>query len=218
MRVVLGVKTAPVVEALFQMARRGRERELLARIAAGDIEAVGELYARYAPMLFAIALRIVGERSAVEDILHDAFVLAMDRAGRGARERASVGAWLVSLVCKLSVQHVRRGSHRRPTGRRLARDRPSASEALAAIFDDGLQGERFRRAFDGLGAAQRRLLEIAFFEGLTYAEIARRENIRVATARSRAARALAVLRAALTLAPGQRSAARIPTAARKPRR
>ena len=55
---------------------------ILGRIRAGDLEAIGDLYDRYAAVLFPIALRIVRDRSEAEDVVHDAFVTVSDRAAQ----------------------------------------------------------------------------------------------------------------------------------------
>lgn len=176
--------------------------ELLRRIAGGDSLAVASLYDRHARMLMALSLRIVRDRSEAEDVVHDAFVVVGERAGQYVPERGAVGAWLVTLVRNLSIDRTRRRDCRGAIARDvLAHD----SEALAAAtpVDPERQAagsadrERVRRALAKLPDVQRATLETAFYEGLTYAEIAQREGVPLGTIKSRAARALAALREAL---------------------
>src|SRR5580693_6441874 len=82
------------------------EAVLVRRIAAGDGDAIAEIYDRYAPQLFPIAVRIVGDPAEAEDVLHDAFVVLSDRAGQYVEERGSVGVWLVTLVRNLSIDRM----------------------------------------------------------------------------------------------------------------
>jgi RNA polymerase sigma-70 factor, ECF subfamily len=174
------------------------DTELLRRIGAGDVEAIGELYDRYAPMLFPLALRIVRDRAEAEDVVHDAFVTVADRAGQYAAERGSVAAWVVTLVRNLSIDRTRRRDRRGSLTRDVLAHEPAEKVADPETLALGMTDrEKVRRALASLPEAQRTTLEIAFYEGLSYPEIAARENVPLGTIKSRAARALAALREAL---------------------
>jgi RNA polymerase sigma-70 factor (ECF subfamily) len=172
--------------------------DLLRRIAAGDAGAIAELYDRYAATLFPIALRIVRERSEAEDVVHDAFVTVSDRAAQYSPERGAVSAWLVTLVRNLSIDRTRRRDRRGALARDVLAHEPVAPvegpDSLLAVAGDRA---KIHRALAALPEAQRRTLEVAFFEGLTYPEIAARENVPLGTIKSRAARAILALREAL---------------------
>jgi RNA polymerase sigma-70 factor (ECF subfamily) len=172
--------------------------ELLALLSAGDVEAAGAIYDRYAPMLLALAVRIVHDRAEAEDIIHDAFVAMSDRAGQYAADRGTVVAWLVTLVRNLSIDRTRRRERRgtilKRVGGALAAAPVAGPEDL--LLDATLRS-RVRRALATLPEVQRITLEIAFFEGLSYPELAAREGVPLGTIKSRAARALASLREAL---------------------
>jgi RNA polymerase sigma-70 factor (ECF subfamily) len=174
------------------------DAELVRRIAAGDANAVGLLYDRYASTLLPVALRILRERAEAEDVLHDAFVAVSDRAGQYVPERGTVVAWLVTLVRNLSIDRTRRRDRRGTLARDVIAHEPAPStrtpETLTAA---AAQREQVRRALASLPEVQRATLEIAFFEGLSYPEIAERENVPLGTIKSRAARAIATLREAL---------------------
>jgi RNA polymerase sigma-70 factor (ECF subfamily) len=172
--------------------------ELLRLIAEGDVRAVGELYDRYSPTLFPIALRILRERSEAEDVLHDAFVAVSERASQYTAERGSVIAWLVTLVRNLSIDRTRRRERRGTLAREVLPHEPPASvRDPERLTSEASERERMRRALAKLPEAQRATLEVAFFEGLSYPEIAAREGVPLGTIKSRAARALAALREAL---------------------
>ncbi|HEY1697298.1 MAG TPA: sigma-70 family RNA polymerase sigma factor [Polyangiaceae bacterium] len=178
------------------------DADLLARIARGDAAAVAELYDRHASMLLGLALRIVRDRSEAEDVIHDAFVAVADRAGQYVPERGSVGAWLVTLVRNLSIDRTRRRDRRGAIARDVIAHDPEARAAATPpdpeeLLSGAVERERVRRALAQLPDVQRVTLEIAFYEGLTYAEIAEREGVPLGTIKSRAARALAALRDAL---------------------
>lgn len=180
------------------MADERADAALLGLIAGGDVRAVGELYDRHSPTLFPIALRIVRDRSEAEDVLHDAFVAVNERASQYAPERGSVIAWLVTLVRNLSIDRTRRRERRGMLARDLLPHEPPPSvRDPERLTSDAYEREKIRRALGALPEAQRHTLEIAFFEGLSYPEIAARENVPLGTIKSRAARALAALREAL---------------------
>jgi RNA polymerase sigma-70 factor (ECF subfamily) len=182
--------------------RAASDVELLRRIGAGDLIAVGALYDKYAPTMLGIALRILRDRAEAEDVVHDAFVIVGDRARQYAADRGSVAAWLVTLVRNLSIDRTRRRVRRGAIARDVlahesgvaAGDANADPEARALV---AAQRERVRRALAALPDVQRATLEIAFFEGLSYPEIAEREGVPLGTIKSRAARALAALREAL---------------------
>ncbi len=172
--------------------------QLLARLAAGDLTAAAALYDRYASTLLALSLRIVRDQAEAEDVVHDAFVTVQDRAGQYSVARGSVIAWLVTLVRNLSIDRVRRRERRRGILGRAASEEPADPlRGADVLLSDSSVHASVRRALARLPDVQRQTLEIAFFEGLSYPEIAEREGVALGTIKSRAARALASLREAL---------------------
>ncbi len=171
---------------------------ILLRIAAGDVAPVGLLYDRYASTLLPVALRILRDRSEAEDVLHDAFVAVSDRAGQYVPERGTVVAWLVTLVRNLSIDRTRRRDRRGTLARDVIAHEPAPStRSPETQTADAAERAQIRRALASLPDVQRETLEVAFFEGLSYPEIAERENVPLGTIKSRAARAIASLRDAL---------------------
>lgn len=189
------------------------DADIMTRVAAGDREAIGILYDRYGATLLPIALRIVGNRADAEDVLHDAFVTLPARAKHYSAERGSFGAWLVILVRNLSIDRTRRRGvrlavqsrqahethppHAPHVSRGVPPDPPDASTDPEASLLLARRQEQIRRALASLPEAQRSTLQTAFFEGLSYPEISARDGVSLGTVKSRAARALAALRAAL---------------------
>ena len=107
-------------------------------------------------------------------------------------------SWLVATVRNLALDRTRRRTHRAQIVDEELRYEPAEPtldpEALSSIAHE--RGE-VRKAMAALSSAQRSTLEVAFFEGLSYPEIAARENVPLGTIKSRAARALSALREAL---------------------
>jgi RNA polymerase sigma-70 factor, ECF subfamily len=183
---------------MFLPSADASDIDLLRRLAEGDGQAIAELYDKYAPVLLPLAIRIVRDRAEAEDVVHDAFVAVGARAGQYTAERGTVAAWMVTLVRNLSIDRTRRRERRGTLVRKVL-----AHEPVEKVADpEGLTAEsaernKVRRALQSLPEVQRTTLEIAFFEGLSYPEIAEREGVPLGTIKSRAARALASLREAL---------------------
>lgn len=172
--------------------------EAMRRICGGDDGAVAELYDRYAAMALGLAVKIVRDGQEAEDVVHDAFVAIVERADQYRPERGTVVAWLVTTVRNLALDRTRRRTRRAQITDEELRHEPAEPVAdPEAITWLAREREAVRRALGELSEAQRTTLRIAFFEGLSYPEIAERENIPLGTVKSRAARALAALRAAL---------------------
>ncbi|MBK8253541.1 MAG: sigma-70 family RNA polymerase sigma factor [Polyangiaceae bacterium] len=172
--------------------------DAIRRICDGDDSAVAELYDRHASVALGLALKIVRDAQEAEDCVHDAFVAIVERADQYKPERGTVVAWLITTVRNLSLDRTRRRTRRAQITDEELRHEP-AEPVLDPESIAWLSRERqaVRAALDKLSASQRETLHLAFFEGLSYPEIAERESIPLGTVKSRAARALGALRAAL---------------------
>jgi RNA polymerase sigma-70 factor (ECF subfamily) len=171
---------------------------LMERIGSRDTAALGELYARYAPIALALSLRILSDRREAEDTVHDAFVAVWERSDQFAPGRGSVVAWLITTVRNLALDHARRRGRRARIDADALRYEPREQVASPEDLSIGAwNAQDIRRALAGLPKDRRNVLETAFFEGLTYAQIAEREGVPIGTIKSRAARALVSLRETL---------------------
>jgi RNA polymerase sigma-70 factor (ECF subfamily) len=164
----------------------------------GDDTAVAELYDHYAPAALGLALRIVRDHREAEDVVHDAFIAVVERAEQYRPERGSVAAWLITTVRNLALDRMRRRVRRAQIAEEELRNEPVEPPPDPSVLLE-TRGEyaAVNAALARLPTTQRRTLEIAFFEGLSYPEIAARDGVPLGTVKSRAARALAALRAAL---------------------
>jgi RNA polymerase sigma-70 factor, ECF subfamily len=178
------------------------DRELDARLAerirAGQAQALGELYDRYAGTALAVALRVVADRSEAEDVVHDAFVAVWKKIDRFDAGRGSLRAWLLTVVRNRAIDRVR---VRRATvdvddadERSLLRTGPNPT------WEDALQrtsAADVRLALAALPEEQRRAVELAYFEGYTYREVAEVTGVAAGTAAGRLRLGLAKLRDSL---------------------
>ena len=174
------------------------DARLAERVRAGETDALGELYDRYASTALATALRVVGGREEAEDVVHDAFVAVWRKIDRFDAERGSLRAWLMTVVRNRAIDRVR--------ARRASIDLDDADErsllrtgpnpTWEAALDRASAGE-LRAALAELPAEQRRAIELAYFEGYTYREVAQITEVPPGTANGRLRLALGRLRLAL---------------------
>jgi RNA polymerase sigma-70 factor, ECF subfamily len=178
--------------------RDALDARAMARICNGEETALAELYDRYSSMALGLALKIVRDQLEAEDVVHDAFIAIVERADQYKPERGTVVAWLVTTVRNLALDRARRRIRRAQITDEELRHEPAEPVADPERLSwQEHERRHIRAALTLLSASQRATLEIAFFEGLSYPEIAEREKIPLGTVKSRAARALAALRAAL---------------------
>jgi RNA polymerase sigma-70 factor (ECF subfamily) len=164
---------------------------LVRAMAAGDRDALARLYERHSGILLGLALRIVKERREAEDLLHDVFLEAWRSAKDFDPKRGRVRTWLAIRMRSRALDH-----------QKSARVSRNAGDAgLELVADDGQRTTpdhaRVRAALGTLAAEQRRVLELAYFDGLSCSEIAERIAIPIGTVKSRLAAALARLREGL---------------------
>ena len=177
---------------------RDADARLAARIRAGETDALGELYDRYASTALGTALRVVGDREEAEDVVHDAFVAVWRKIDRFDPARGSLRGWLMTVVRNRAIDRVR---SRRPRidldeadERSLLRTGPNPT--LEAALQRA-SASQVRAAIAILPDEQRQALELAYFEGYTYREVAELTGVAAGTATGRLRLALGKLRAAL---------------------
>jgi RNA polymerase sigma-70 factor (ECF subfamily) len=171
------------------------DRVLVARLRAGDRDALGSLYDRYVSIALGVAYRVVNDRQVAEDVVHDAFVAAWQQVDRFDERRGTLRSWLLTIVRNRAIDRVR--AARRLAGpdeqaameERTTGGNPTWDEAVARLSRD-----QVRSAMAQLPPDQLHAVELAYFGGLTYREIARVTRVPEGTASSRLRLALGKLR------------------------
>ena len=173
---------------------------LAQRIRSGDRTALGELYDRYASLALATALRVVADRQLAEDLVHDAFVATWQKIERFDPERGSLRAWLLTIVRNRALDRVRgmRASIEVGAADDQSLLRTGANPTWEAAIARRSAAE-LRGALEELPSEQREAIELAYFGGRTYREIAVLTGVPLGTANGRLRLALAKLRDALSL-------------------
>jgi RNA polymerase sigma-70 factor (ECF subfamily) len=175
------------------VSQAGRDDGLIAAAAAGDEAALAELYDRHAAAMLGVALRILKTRQDAEDLVHDVFLEAWQRAGDFEPGRGSVRSWLLVRMRSRAVDRLRSLEAARRRGLFAAAEHADGEPTELPTWD-GLDRERAKRALDALPEPQRALVELAYFEGLTCSEMAARCGIPLGTVKSRLSAAMAKLR------------------------
>ena len=174
------------------------DRLALARIARGDHEALAELYHRHARPVYSLALRILQDSGDAEDIVQEAFAQAWSQAARYDVRRGAVGAWLLTLARSRAIDRLR-SKRARPdrTGDGAIDAVADAADAPDLQLLTAEQVERVRAALRGLPVIQRVALELAYYEGLSHAEIAEQLEQPLGTVKTRIRQAMIRLRETL---------------------
>ena len=169
--------------------------DVVQRLAAGDRDAVAELYDRHAARIMGLAIRIVRNSSDAEDVVQEVFSQAWRTAPNYQPARGTVAGWLLMMARTRAIDRLRSRQARRDAADGadldgLPADVAPVSEQLIA----SQQAARVREAMMTLPVEQRTALELAYFEGLTQTEIAERTQTPLGTVKTRIRTALTSLR------------------------
>lgn len=167
---------------------------LLERVRRGDEQAMAGLYDRYSKIVFSVALRVLRDRAAAEDVLQEIFMQVWRNPGSFLEAKGSLGGWLAVVARNRSIDTLRR---RRPTDQVEEVALPSPFN-LAEEAERNALMERARGALVKLPAEQRKTLEMAFFDGLTHTEIAEMTGDPLGTVKTRIRTGLLTLRKAFS--------------------
>jgi RNA polymerase sigma-70 factor (ECF subfamily) len=179
-------------------AEAGSDRDLMARLAGGDREALGPLMERHYRRLYRIALGYVRNPDDALDVVQEAFVKAYRNAARWDGS-AGAGPWLSRIAVNLSIDRWRRNRRREATFSPLDDGDRAPSLAGAAPDPTGNvlgreRRERLQRALAVLPEKQRAVVVLRHYQDLSLEEIAETLGMRLGTVKSSLHRALARLR------------------------
>ncbi|MEL7450860.1 MAG: sigma-70 family RNA polymerase sigma factor [Pseudomonadota bacterium] len=179
------------------------DEHLLQAMARGQSEALGELYDRYAERLMPVAVAILRNSRDAEDLIHDVFLEAWQKAASFDAARGSVRSWLSLRVRSRAIDRLRALNMKRNHAQGLRAE----AEATNSGKDDAAVETDCALAQEALGAlsdAQREVIELGYFRGLSCSEIASHCGIPLGTVKSRLGAALNKLRQHLKTSEGEK--------------
>jgi RNA polymerase sigma-70 factor (ECF subfamily) len=150
------------------------------------------LYDRYSPIVYSVALRVLGDTGAAEDVLQEVFMQLWRNPGGFDSSRGNLAAWLAVISRNRAIDAVRK---RRPDTD-IADVIVSVEPDLAGDAERARAMEKVRGALGAMPSAQRSALEMAYFEGLTHTEIAAKTGEPLGTIKTRIRAGLLALRKA----------------------
>jgi RNA polymerase sigma-70 factor (ECF subfamily) len=185
-------------DSLLADAPAEADRQLIRSIADGSADALADLYDRHAATVFGLARRITGRLEDAEEVVQDVFAQVWRQAARYEGARATVAGWLVMLARTRAIDRIRARSARPDQASPVEPDSaPALSTSDPSPEQMTISAEDVRQVKDALTVlpdAQRSLVDLAFYEGLTHAEIAGRTGIPLGTVKTRIRTAMATLR------------------------
>lgn len=209
---LVGARRASSVRTLFMdrpVAAPDRptspDADDVSRLAVGDEQALGRLYDRHAAMAFGLACAIVGDRSDAEEVVADAFSQVWRSASSFDASRGSVSAW-ISTIVRTRALDLLRAQRRRArvldeaasmTDDDWSPALSSASPSPDRAVETSETQRQVRRALADLPGPQRRVLELAYFGGLSQTEIASQLSEPLGTVKTRMRSGMEKLRQAL---------------------
>jgi RNA polymerase sigma-70 factor (ECF subfamily) len=189
------------MENAFESASRaGDDEQLMLQVAEGSRPAFAELYQRFSTPLYSFALKMLSNEAEAQDLLQEVFLSVWHKAATFRSDKGSAFAWVVAQARNRAIDRLRsrrrRGELMDAYGPELE---PSGSVVTSSAENCELseRGRQVRSALGELSEEQRQVLRMAFFEGLTQAEIAEKLEEPLGTIKARAHRGMARLRSAL---------------------
>ena len=201
---VSSVKSWAARLGVYFPKERLHDQELLAAVARGNRKPMESLYLRYGPALHCIAKIMLGSETEAEDLVHDVFCEAWEKAGSYEQSRGSVGTWLLIRLRSRALDRIKSPRCRRliplervhlETAQSTSQDSPSATYLTIVT----------RRNLAKLPVIQRRILQLLFYDDLSTSEVADELQIPLGTVKSRLSRTLGHLRGDTSTAPGTRA-------------
>jgi RNA polymerase sigma-70 factor (ECF subfamily) len=165
---------------------------LVSAIRAGDQNAMAALYDRYSSIVYSVALRVLGDTGAAEDVQQDVFMQLWRNPGAFDASRGNLGAWLAVIARNRAIDALRK---RKPEDD-LEDVVLSVVPDMAAEADRSRIAVKVREVLGTMPAAQRAALEMAYYEGLTHTEIAAKTGEPLGTIKTRIRAGLIALRKA----------------------
>ncbi len=175
------------------------DNQLVVRLADGDAKALEQLYDRYVRQCFGLALRMLSDVALAEEVVQEVFLKLWHQPEKYSAQKGKFASWLLSLVHNRCIDELRRRSRTE-----VALDDPATGSLLDTKPDPDMdpgdkvwlaeQQRAVREALAGIAPEQRRVLELAYYGGLSQSEIAAKLKQPLGTVKTRMRSGLQSLR------------------------
>ena len=169
-------------------ARSAIDARVRARFGAGDPDALRAVYSAYGRLVYAVAYKLLGERSLSEEATQQTFLKAW-RASTRIDPSRELGPWLATIAQRVAIDLYRREARRSTASLDTVASDDPALVSLPATLEAAHDVWEVRRAVSALPAEDQQVVRLQHFEGLTHAQIAERLQVPVGTVKSRSFRA-----------------------------
>lgn len=176
--------------------------DLLAQVAKGDKDAFAKLYDAVAPVVFGITRRVIRDRAQSEEVTQEVMLEIWRCAGGFDPDRGNARAWVATMAHRRAVDRVRSSQS--------SRDREQSAgrweipyDPVSEQVESSAERETLARAMSQLTPLQRQVIELAYYDGRTYREVAMHLDAPLGTVKTRMRDGLMHLRQALTSADGE---------------
>jgi len=159
---------------------------LMQQLLRRDVSAFEELYERHSRIVYSLVLRILRQGSTAEEVVQDVFLQLWRNSARYDASRPLV-PWLLTLARNRALDHLRLKSERQRRREEQTEEFPqiaAAAPEYEKALDEKRRAERVRALIGSLPAAQKKAIELAYFEGLSHSEIAASLNEPLGTVKS----------------------------------
>jgi RNA polymerase sigma-70 factor (ECF subfamily) len=161
-----------------------------------DPQALAQIYDRYSAMTYGILLRIAGDSGTAEELLQEVFLRVWDRAQTFEREKGALGTWIITMARNRAIDYRRSVEGRMATHSMgleslYATGAARAEEEMVLRLD---QVTKVRAALAALSEQQRRVIELAYYQGMSHTEIAEALGQPLGTVKALVRRGLKVIK------------------------
>ncbi len=181
------------------MSESSADAALIERLRNRDPEGLSSAYDRYSPLVYSLFLRITRDQSVAEDLVQELFIRVWSHARSFDADKGALGVWILSIARNMAIDHVRSAQARfasrlRPIEHADRAYNESRKHDPESRID---QTRTVQNAFAALNLNQKRVLELAYFEGFSQSEIAEHLHEPLGTVKSWMRSALINLRTAI---------------------
>ena len=166
--------------------------EVVSAIRSGDESAMAHLYDKYSSIVYSVALRVLADTGAAEDVLQEVFMQLWRNPGAFDASRGNLAPWLAVIARNRAIDSLRRRQPETDIEDVIVSVEPD----MAGDAERSRAMEKVRSALGSMPAPQRSALEMAYFEGLTHTEIAEKTGEPLGTVKTRIRAGLMALRKA----------------------